>query len=287
MNYKAGFLSATLLSALIIALFYYWFALANRYVIFLYYHLGATPFDYRTSSRYWMSGLVASGVILVGYGVANWLAGRLAGLFYRKYKPPAWQLVWALCLIPVSAGIVLITTSVNNPTLPLPMAMLCAGVTVIGLAPALCTASMAAQRLSELAWLTVVGVGLTPCLLLLRAVELPATDLVTGNTAYIIAIGSTLAGIGWSIGAIWLQVRWRQEPCQGTAAGFLLTAVCISYLFLPLFHYWLLTPPTARYITVSANFFALSGQLQLVVVVTAVLIAIGLERLQWYLAASR
>ena len=45
---------------------YYWFAVANRYVIFLHAHLDATPFDDVTRSRYWIAGLVASGIVMVG-----------------------------------------------------------------------------------------------------------------------------------------------------------------------------------------------------------------------------
>ncbi len=72
----------------VIGLFYYWFGVANRYIIFLYYHLDAGPFDSRTVTRYWMSGLVASGAVMVLYAMANWFGGRVAGIFYRRHVPP-------------------------------------------------------------------------------------------------------------------------------------------------------------------------------------------------------
>jgi len=59
--HRTLYLHALLIRGGVLALFYYWFVVANRYVIFLYMHLDATPFDERTRSRYWMAGLVATG----------------------------------------------------------------------------------------------------------------------------------------------------------------------------------------------------------------------------------
>jgi len=67
-------------AAVVLGLFYRWFAVADRYVIFLYEHLGATPFDRVTRGRYWMAGLVAAGMVMVGYGLVNWAVGRVTGL---------------------------------------------------------------------------------------------------------------------------------------------------------------------------------------------------------------
>ena len=72
---------ALLVSAAILAFFYYWFAVADRYHIFLYKHLDATPFDAITTSRYVMAGLVADGAVLVIYGLGCWFAGRLVGVW--------------------------------------------------------------------------------------------------------------------------------------------------------------------------------------------------------------
>jgi hypothetical protein len=81
---------AVTITLFILALFYKWFAVDNRYVVFLYNHLNATPFDEITSSRYWMSGLVVSGAVMVLYIAANWLLGRIVA----NYRAPAWQCVW-------------------------------------------------------------------------------------------------------------------------------------------------------------------------------------------------
>ena len=65
----ASLLHAVPISLFVLGISYYWFAVADRYAIFLYGHLGATPFDEVTSSRYWMGGLVAAGFVLLGYAV--------------------------------------------------------------------------------------------------------------------------------------------------------------------------------------------------------------------------
>ena len=77
-SWRRALLHALPLTLLVLGLFFYWFAVADRCAIFLYGHLNATPFDRSTSSRYWMSGLVAAGAVLVVYTLTNWLMGRLA-----------------------------------------------------------------------------------------------------------------------------------------------------------------------------------------------------------------
>ena len=89
-------------SALMLALYGYWFGIADRYRVFLYAHNGATPFDSVTGSRYWMAGLVAAGVVLVLYTGVNWLAGRAASWRGRRYALPDWRRVWILDT-PISA----------------------------------------------------------------------------------------------------------------------------------------------------------------------------------------
>jgi hypothetical protein len=116
---KIALFHAAPIAALLLGLIYGWFAIANRYHIFLYNHLGATPFDEVTRSRYWMAGLVAAGLVLVLYTPVNWVIGRLAGTRGRVYIPPAWWRVWLICLTPLTIGILLITMTCNAPTLPL------------------------------------------------------------------------------------------------------------------------------------------------------------------------
>jgi hypothetical protein len=125
---------ATLVSLLTLALFYYWFVVADRYAVFLYDHLGATPYDALTLSRYWMCGLVADGIVLVVYTGGNGLLGRILAKRGRRYDVPAWWWVWLLSAPVLSAGISGITMTVNQPTLPLASALACTATTLAGLA---------------------------------------------------------------------------------------------------------------------------------------------------------
>jgi len=276
--YIGAGIAALAVSGIVIRLFYYWFAQADRYVIFLYNHAGATPFDDRTVSRYWMSGLVTGGIVLVGYSGINWLLGRLCGLFYKKYTPPHWGLVWLLSVLPVSVGIFWITTQLNQPTLPPMLAGGCVAAMLLALGPALYLGSMTAQAGADLVWLLLVGAGLTPALLLLRAVELPGQGILSPVTAYGIAIGGTGLGLVWSIVLIRVQSRWLTGSRPGRAGQFLAAGVSISYLLLPLTHY--LFASSIRYMSVAANFFARSWLLQGVVFLIVIGVAFGLERLQ-------
>jgi hypothetical protein len=124
-EWKLALLHAAPISLFVIGLFYYWFALANRYIIFLYTHLGATPFDERTSSRYWMSGLVAAGAVMVLNTTMHWFWGRVAHLRRWTYAPPAWWRVWLCSALALTPSLLVITMTVNQPTLPFSNAAAC------------------------------------------------------------------------------------------------------------------------------------------------------------------
>jgi hypothetical protein len=275
-GWKLASWHAIVVSLFTAGLFYYWFALENRYVVFLYGHWDATPFDPPTRSRYWMSGLVASGAVLVLYAVANWFLGRVAGVRYRIYTPPAWWQVWSLCALPLTSAILAITMTCNQPLLPLATAAVCVATTLSGLALALAAGALAAGRTRHLAWLTLAGAGLVPALLLLRVVELPGEGLASRPTAYSVALGSTLAG------AIGLKaITWLYRRRLGVylkASQVLVAGLCLSYLLMPLTHYLLLTPPKFHYISTSANFFASSWVVQLASFSVAVVLALGMTK---------
>ena len=97
--------AAVPISLFVLGLFYHWFAVADRYAIFLYGHSApgiplAQPFDAMTRSRYWMAGLVAAGAVMVIYTAFNWTLGRLAIRRGQNYRPPAWWRVWACVRCP-------------------------------------------------------------------------------------------------------------------------------------------------------------------------------------------
>jgi hypothetical protein len=284
-NWRSSLWYAAPIVAFVLGLFYFWFAIADRYHIFLYNHLGTTPFDEMTRSRYWMSGLVAAGAVMMGYILVNWFLGRLAGLRYRAYTPPAWWRVWLWCFVPLVAGIPVITLTCNNPTLPPIDALACLGATLIGLALALWPGSIAARQPGELVWLTLAGAGLLPSLLLLRAVELPGRGLsVSPTLAYGVALGANLAGVIWLALLSWVQLKLHYHL---EAKKLLLAGCCLGYLLLPLVHHVLFTPPEFRYISSASNFFAFNPLIQGVSWVAAVVLAGGITQLQQRVLSSK
>ena len=215
--------------ALMLALFTYWFAIADRYFVFLYYHdMGplvpdTSPFSRVTSSRYWMTGLVASGAVLLVYTAVVWL---LATLFPR-YRPPAWWRVWAVCAVVLVVGVPAITMTANAPTLPLGNGAQVTLVALIGVGLALWPSELAAVRPGELVWLVAAGFGLMMVWLL----------IVTG-----------------------LRL-WLRRSVSGAGTTFA-TGVSVSYLLMPVVHH-LLGTDGYFYITGSDNFFARSILVQL------------------------
>jgi hypothetical protein len=275
---KPALLHAVPIVLFVLGLFTYWFAVADRYAIFLYGHLGATPFDEVTSSRYWMSGLVAAGFVMVGYTAANWLLGRMAVLRHLDYFLPAWWRVWILCAPPLVIGIPVITMTVNWPTLPLPNATACVVATLIGLALALVPGSLAAQRPSDLGWLVLDGMGMMPTLLLLRAIELPGRGLVSSRTAYLAAFGGTFMGVAW-LGVMTGLRAWRHKS-PPKATTLFVAGLCLSYVLMPLVHHLVFTPSSYRYISTASNFFPRSIGVQLMAFLVAAALAIGITQLR-------
>jgi hypothetical protein len=263
-----------LTTGLVLALYYYWFAIADRYAIFLYNHLGATPFDEVTRSRYWMAGLVAAGVVLVLYTAANWLLGRIN----RNYSPPAWWMVWFLGAPFLIAGIPLITMRLNQPVLPLSLALASLAAALIGLAMALAPGALAAQAPARLAWLVVDGAGLVPVLLLLWAVELPGRGLISVPAMLAVVGSSILAGIAWLLLATWPGSRYRGSWPPAWAV--FLAGCCLSYLVMPLVHHLLFVPAAWRYISTARNFFALNPLVQLITLLVAAAMSVGISMLR-------
>lgn len=270
-RWTLAIIHAIWICALILGLFFYWFAFANRYIVFLYTHLDAAPFDASTSSRYWMSGLVASGFVLIIYAGINWLCGLVASRGQWLYRPPRWWQVWLLCTIPLVLGILLITMRLNWPTLPLGLALACVATALAGLAMALLPGAIAANQPGQLISLCLYGIGVTPTLLLVRAVELPHYGLASASYAYTVAVAAPIAGAAWLLLLIGVQVR----PPSPTAI--FMAGLTLSYLILPLLHYLFFVPPTYRYITTATNFFAHDLGIQLLSYLAAAALAFGVK----------
>ncbi len=264
--WRAARSAATVVTLLVLALYYYWFAVADRYAVFLYGHSApgvdpAQPFDATTSSRYWMTGLVAAGVVLVATVLGSWARGVIAHKRTSTLLLPHWWQVWALAAVPIALGVPVITMTMNEPTLPWPLALSCLAVVLAGLAVALLPMRWAAERPLDLVWLGADGLGLTPPLVLLHAVEYSGAS-GERMRAYIWAVvtAAMAAGVAWLLAMSVLR-RWRRRMWPA-ASELLLAGLAISYLLLPLAHYLLFTPGEYRYISAAENFFASHPLLQ-------------------------
>ncbi len=271
-------LHALPVTGLVLGLFIHWFAVADRYAMFLYDHLGASPFDRVTRGRYWMAGLVASGIVMAAYVFVNWAVGRATTNGGRRYTAPAWWRVWAVCAPMVTVGVPLITMGVNEPTLPPGLAGACVVATLAGLGLALLPGKVAAERPMKIVWLALDGMGLMPPLVLIRALELPGRGLISPAAAWGAALGGILGG------GIWLlmvtAIRSRQQGPHPSAGSVLLSGLGVSYILMPLVHHLLATPPGYRYISTSSDFFADRAGLQLVAVLVAAVMALGVTWLR-------
>lgn len=289
----SALLYALPVTVLVLSLFYYWFAIADRHVVFLYYHdmdpvvPGTSPFSKVTSSRHWMAGLVASGAVMVLNVAANWLLGRLVA----NYRPPAWWRVWAVCALPLLVGIPVITMTLNQPTLPLPNAAQTTLATLIGLGLALLPGTMAAQHPVDLVWLAADGWWLMQLLVTVADLENMPRSLARGGTWWVrMAIMTLVVAVVWLLIVTGLRF-WRRTSVPSTPAMFV-AGLCVAYLLMPLVHHGLAGTDgyhyiSNHYISNSNNFFADKIAFQFAAWLIAAAMAAGATRLRQSLAEHR
>lgn len=267
--------------------FYYWFVLADRYTIFLYYHdMGAlvpdtTPFSFVTASRYWMAGLVVNGGVLILYTMFSGILGWTV----KRYRPPAWWRVWTICVVFLTFGIPVLTMNLNTPTLPFRNAVQVTAVTLIGLVLALIPGQWAVERPLALVLLGADGFGLMLILLNLVHLEKLGRWIARGNATWIwMMVIMLMVGLSWLGIMTILRVFWARKF---TASGgdILLAGLCVSYLVMPLVHHVMGTDGYF-YITNSDNFFAQSLVMQVGVWLMSIGIAFGVARLRKYLSVK-
>lgn len=161
-NWLVSFFYSIPIIVLVLGLFYYWFGIADRDVIFLYnYHEASLypdtkPFGHITASRYWMSGLVACGAVFFLYSIIQLILAR----FHPNYRAPSINRIWVICAGAFFIGLLIITMTVNNPTLPLDHAILVVFTTNLGLGLALISSRFVVEHTNKLIWLAVDGFGL-------------------------------------------------------------------------------------------------------------------------------
>jgi hypothetical protein len=261
-------------------LYYYWFAVADRFIVFLYSHdMGAlypdtSPFSRVTASRYWMTGLVASGTVLVLYTGINWLLGRLR----PTYKPPDWKRVWVICAPGLLIGLPAITMSTNNPVLPAKHAAIVTMVALVGTGLALIPGKMAARQPAKLLWFAADGLGLAVMVLILISVERVGGWLERDGTKYIGMIAIFLA-LGIFLLAVLTGLTILLRRKSPSSVAMLVSGFAIAYLLLPLTHYVFCTNGY-YYITDSDNFFAQHLSVQLGIWLLAWGIAYGVVKIR-------
>ena len=286
-----GWLKALLfalgIDALIIGLFTYWFAAADRYRVFLYEHdMGSnvpdtSPFSPVTSSRYWMSGLVAAGVVLILYVAINWTIAKVRS----EYKAPEWWRVWVLASPVLLVSIPLITMTQNQPVLPFGHAAQLTVVAIVGLALALSPGRMAAHRPAYLFWLILDGFGLMLMLVTLPGLQFLSRWLENDQTIYVLMLTlGFVAGLAWLLLMSGLQI-WRDHGIPAVQEV-LLAGFALAYLVTPLMHHLLFTDGY-YYITVSDNFLARNPLLQIAIWLIALAVSILITALRKHLARSR
>jgi hypothetical protein len=274
-------------AALIIGLFYYWFALADRYSVFLYYHdMGplvpdTSPFSSVTASRYWVAGLVAAGLVMLLYSAVNLLLGRLA----NSYRCPDWWRVWFLCGLPLAILIPLIVTTVNQPTLPLAYAARVIVATLFALALAFIPGSIAAGQPLEWLLLVLDGFGLMFLMLNIIGLERLPGWIERGAVTFIVLIGLALFMGIVLLGFVTAIRAWLRMPGLGARAIFI-AGLCVSYLLIPVIHHLGFTDGYF-YISDRDNFFARSIWLQLTAWLLAAGVAFAVFRFRLTLIARR
>jgi hypothetical protein len=286
-SWPTALLFAVPITVFFLGLVTYWFAIADRYRVFLYDHdMGplvpdTSPFSAVTASRYWMSALVGAGAIMVLYLAVNWLGGRIT----HGYRPPAWWQVWVLCAVPLLIAIPLITMNVNRPVLPLSNAVQVTLAALAGLALALAPGRMAALRPLDLLLLTPDGLALMLLLTAALGLERMGQWLDSGRSYYIaFTILSMAAGLFLLFLLTALRL-WRRLPMPDWSE-LIVSGLCVAYLLLPLLHHAGFTDGY-YYISDADNFFTRDVGLQMTIWFTAGLLVAGISYLRARLQARQ
>lgn len=281
---------------LITVLFYTWFALRDRYLIFLYFHdmgpgFDTTPFGSITASRYWMSGLVAGGAVMILSNVAHFLLGR----FSPSFRPPRRLRLWLLCAAPLLVIIPAIVMTVNDPVLPLGNALQVTAATLIALALAFSLGPIAARHPLAFFLLLADGLALGFVMLLLTAFQFYGR-WATGDRAgtyvsvYVAALVASLVFL--TAMALPHYVLRRRLTWRPGAPQMFLAACNAAYLFLPLCHHLFFSTDQGTFVDAgyfsympdADNYFARNPLLQVAVWLVVGLLALLLARLRARLA---
>ena len=267
------------IAAFVLALFYYWFAIADRLHRLPLHDMGlpaldTTPFGSVTASRYWMAGLVAGGMVAVLYLGACWLIGRSK----VDYRPPKYWQVCAVAGIPVLLGVPAITLTANTPTLPELNTAQTTLATLAGIGLAVAPSTLAARHPWRLACLAVDGWAIAGIILVVALSDRAVEMLERGSAGAMVTLAIGLLG---SIGLLLVMtvlLAWKRLYIP-KATELFVAGLCTVYLALPLIHHLAFTDGY-YYITDSDNFFSRDPALQVAAWMVAALMALGVTAIR-------
>lgn len=273
---KTGFtlnevIQAIAISSIIITVYYFWFAIADRSYLFLYGHFGWGPFHTMTAGRYWMTGFVLSAFITIIYALFNLIILKTFSVLGRTYKIPSWIHIWLICQPVIATGILIITMNLNSPVMPLDITIMCILAMSAGLAVGFYNSEILMTDAKRFFVISLNGLGLVPVLLLIRVLELPSREIMSVTNAIAICAGSIIFSLLWLIIVSIIFIRKKINSIK--SYEILLSGFLISYLLLPIMHYLFATPPGRPYITASDNFFPDSFYLKIGTWIIAAILA--------------
>jgi hypothetical protein len=251
---KGDILLSFVITVISLSVYFYLFGYADRKIVFLYEHLGLTPFDSMTTGRYWMTGFVLSGFLTFLYLIAQFIK-----LFLVKSANFSWKTIIKFTWIPLSVGVIILTMTFGEPKMPFKIALSCAFALIIGLMIGFSFVDDLMTDVKSTFIYLIFSLGLIPLLLLFRVLELPEKGIIDLKIAVIVVLISVVGGFCWLL--IFYRIFKKNTPqVKNVIKGTLL----IGYSGLPVIHYLFATPTGIPYITSSDNFFADSVILRLV-----------------------
>jgi len=256
---------SVLISAVVLILYSLWFIFLDRRFVFLYGHLHSTPFDFRTVSRYWMTGLVASGVVFIAYTIVNLIVKKTR----HHYQLPNWKAVWKYACLILVLPLFIILTFVGKPPIPVLLFLWILVSLFAGLRLALYASDFVVTNFRKSIWAFLDGLALMPILQLIPLCIDYGLRKSLPSVLVIAPVALILTGLFW----FWIMSLFykRFKQPYTSQINIFLSGLTASYLLLPLLHYLNSRPGYIRYISDSTNFFAKAMWLQ----VTTFLVATG------------
>lgn len=259
---------AILIVLISLGVYSYLFNYADRKVVFLYYHLGHTPFDTMTSGRYWMTGFVLSGFLTIFYLIIKLTLKLLSAI-----DQPRWKTIVKMSFLPLLFGILIITMNFGEPKMTFSLAISSAATLIIGLIIGYSIVDDLFINFKSTKNYLITGLGLVPFLTLFRTLELPAKGILTWGTS----ITLTIISIGG--GLLWLSIAHLLTDNKSSLVKVLTGTMAITYLGGPVLHYLVATPEGIPYITTSGNVFAEDMVLRITTWILLILLAYLGEKL--------